>query len=107
MIRNRVWLEFGYFAPPGSIRSGRTIQSSSPSIHEPVFAREVAQRGLRPRAEMLDNLGRRQRAEPAGILVTGIAHQPEQESGGKQIAGTGGVDKLRNREGRHGGDAVG
>ena len=50
-----------YFAPPGSIRSGRTIQSSSPSIHEPVFAREVAQRGLRPRAEMLDHFAGGQR----------------------------------------------
>ena len=65
---------------------------------QPVLLRQLLQRHLRPRADMLDHLGGRQRAEPAGILVAGIAHQPEQESGGEQIAGAGGVDQLSKSE---------
>ena len=44
---------------------------------------------------MLDHFGGRQRAETSGIFMAGIAHQTEQESGGEQIAGAGGVDELR------------
>ena len=64
------------------------------------------QRDLRPRADMLDHLGRRKRAEPAGFLETRTTHQAKQETGGEQIAGSGGIDHARDRIGRHRDHAV-
>ena len=61
---------------------------------QPVLPRQLLQRHLRPRADVLDHLGRRQRAEPARRLIAGVADQAEQEAGGEQIAGAGGVDEL-------------
>ena len=56
---------------------------------------------------MLDHFGRGKRAQPPGILMAGAAHQPEQESGGKEIAGARGIDHLVDRKRRHRNEAVG
>ena len=39
------------------------------SDRQPVLLRQFLQRDLRPRADVLDDFGRRQRAEPAGVFV--------------------------------------
>ena len=38
--------------------------------------------------------------------IAGVTDQPEQEAGGEEIAGAGGVHQLFDREGRHRGDAI-
>jgi len=53
---------------------------------QPVLLRKILQRNLRPRADVLDHFGRRERAQPPGVFMAGIAHQAEQEAGGEQIA---------------------
>src|SRR6185312_2453232 len=72
------------------------------SIRQPVFACQVAQRRLGPRAEMPNDLGCGERAEPAAGAVIGAAREPGQEASGKQVAGTGGIDHPLDRESRHG-----
>ena len=47
---------------------------------EAVCLGERLQRRLRPRADVLDHLGRRQRAEPGAVAVVGAARQPDQEA---------------------------
>src|SRR3954471_10127518 len=99
-------------APYGSLRSPddtpeRGLPLPKPALHrQAVGLGQRLERGLRPGADMLDHLGRRQRAELSGVLVAGPAHQTEQESGGEQIAGAGGVHHLVDRESRHRGYAV-
>ena len=52
---------------------------------------------FRPRAHVLDHLGRRQRPEPGTIALVGAARQPDQESGREQVAGAGRIDHLVDR----------
>src|SRR4051812_27483123 len=72
------------------------------SLHgQTAFLRQVFQRHLWARADMLDDFGSGERAEPAAILMAGAACQSEQETGGEQIASTGGVHKLLDGECGH------
>jgi len=68
---------------------------------EAVLLREHLERGLRPRAEMLDHLGGGKRAEARGPLVACATGEAMEETRRKEIAGTGGVDHPRNLFGRH------
>ena len=74
---------------------------------QPRLLRQFLQRHLRPRADVLDHFGGRERAKPAGIFMAGVTHQAEQEAGGEEIAGAGGVDQFLDRRGRHRDDAIG
>ncbi len=71
------------------------------SDRQAVLLRQFLQRHLRPRADVLDHFGGGERAQPAGGLMAGAAHQAEQESGGEQVAGAGGVHHPLDRERRH------
>src|SRR5882757_8593816 len=73
---------------------------------QPVLLRQFLQRNLRPCPDMLDHFGGGECAEAAGIFMTGVAHQAEQESGGEQVAGARGVDEFFDRECRRRDDAV-
>ena len=66
--------------------TGVSVNSSSrrPLHRQPVLLRQFLQRHLRPCADVLDHFGCRERTEPADVLMTGAAHQAEQESGGEQ-----------------------
>src|ERR1700752_2410988 len=66
-----------------------------------VLLRELLQRHLRPRADVLDDFCRGQRAEPAGILVTDTARKAKQKAGREQIAGARGIDDPLDRESRY------
>src|SRR6185312_11338852 len=74
-------------------RSGRR----RPSYGEPVFLCEGLQRCFRPGAEMLDHLGRRNRAEPGATAVVLSAREAGEEAGREQIAGAGCVHQLLDR----------
>ena len=61
--------------------------------------RQVGERRLGPGAEVADHLGGRQRAEAArGPEVVAVG-EPEQEAGGEEVAGAGGVDDALDRAG--------
>jgi hypothetical protein len=85
---------------PGS-SPGMTVERwcplAKPSHRQPILLRQFLQRGLRPRADVLNDFCRGERPQPPGVFVAGAAHQPEQKSGGKQIAGAGGVHHRTNR----------
>src|SRR6202167_3104363 len=66
---------------------------------KPVLSRQLTQRYVGPRAEVLDDLRRRQRAEPSASDHVAIAREAGEEAGGEHVARAGGVDKLGDREG--------
>jgi len=90
------------FRPPrkrGEVRKG--------ALHrQPVLLRQLLQRNQRPRADVLDHLGRGKRAQPSGILISGVAHQTEQKACGKEIAGARGVHEPIDRKRGHRDDAI-
>jgi hypothetical protein len=63
------------------------------SDRQSIFLRKRLERSFRPRSEMLDHLGGGKRSEPAGGLVVGASCNPEQKTGGKEIARSGRVDQ--------------
>src|SRR6476620_362349 len=65
------------------------------------FRGELSEVGDGARADMLDDLSRRQRAETRAGLVIAAANEAGQEAGGKEVAGAGRVDKIVDRRGRH------
>ena len=67
---------------------------------QPALLRQFLQRHLRPRADVLDHFGGRERAELAALLVRQIAREAVQEAGREEIAGAGRVDQLLDRRGR-------
>ena len=83
------------------LHGGFTRGRMPPHIVKPVLLREGLQRGLRPRAEMLDHLGGRERAEPRAVAMVLAARKPGHEPGGEQVARAGRIDELVDRRGRH------
>ena len=75
-------------------------RGEAPHMVKPAVLRESLQRGLRPRAEMLDHFGGRERAEPRAVAVILPARKPGQEAGREQVARAGRVDELADRRGR-------
>src|SRR6266700_1839872 len=73
---------------------------------QPVLLRQILQRHLWPGADVLNHFGGGECAEAAGVLMTGVADQADQESGGEQIAGAGGVDEFFNRKRRRCDDSI-
>src|SRR5262249_14955585 len=69
---------------------------------EAVVAGQRLERGLRPGAEMLDHLGRGERAESRRSAIVGAAREPDQKSRREQIARSGGVDHALDRARRTG-----
>ena len=61
--------------------------SCAPSAQQTGLARQVLQLLLRPRADVGDDLRRRQAAEAAGSLEALAGGDAEQEPGGVKIAG--------------------
>ena len=54
-------------------RSGGIAGENGPSIQQTVLPRQILERSLRPRAEMLDHFGGGERAEAAASAVVGAA----------------------------------
>ena len=74
-------------------RESAVIQRALSGLHvETVLLRQGLELRLGPGAEMLDDLGRGERAEPRRGAVVGPARKSDQETGGEQVAGAGGVD---------------
>src|SRR5579872_1638754 len=70
-------------------------------LQQPILARQIAQRTLRARAQMLNHLGGRERAEPSASAVVGAARETGQEAGGEQIARPGRIHHPLDRKGRY------
>ena len=66
-----------------------------------VLGGQRLERDRRAGADMLDHFGSRQRAEAGGGAVVLAARQPDQETGGEQIAGAGDVDHAVDRHRLH------
>src|SRR4051794_41945439 len=83
----------GVCGGPGSAERHEECRTASGTRlnRQPVLLRQLLQRHLRPRADVLDHFGGGERAEPAAIFMAGAAYQAEQESRGEQVAGAGGV----------------
>src|SRR5215218_844580 len=102
-LRATLWEDVDARVKPGmTADDGGRGRALSYALHrQPVLPRQLLQRHLRPRADMLDHLGRGERPEPAGRFIARVADEAEQEAGGEQVTGAGGVDELLDREGRH------
>src|SRR4030088_186723 len=87
-------------------RSTRGVWGSAVSQTKPAETSLIRNSRFATSRKTIDHYGRRQRAQPSGIFKTGAAHQTEQESGGEQVAGAGGVHDLVDRKRRHRDDAV-
>src|ERR1700761_3488138 len=72
--------------PPGALRQ------------QPAIPRELLERYLGAGADVRDHLGRRERTKSCRFLMPRTAREPEQEAGGEEVAGAGGVDHPRYRE---------
>src|SRR6185503_669797 len=72
------------------------------SYRKPVLAREVFQRRLGPRAEMLDHFGCRECAEPRRGPVVFAARKSDEKTCREQIARAGGIHELVDRRRAHG-----
>jgi hypothetical protein len=62
---------------------------------------EPGKADLRPRAKMLDDLGRRQRPEPGAMVERLSTGETRQESRGEQVASAGRVDEFFDGRGRN------
>ena len=92
--------------PPPQAQPAKRGRGEEALHRQSVRLRQFLQRRQRPCADVLDHFGRGERSQPAGIFMTGAAHQTEQKSGGEQIAGAGGIHHLLDRKCRHRDDAV-
>src|ERR1700746_3609434 len=91
---------------PRALRGEGTGEVKSELHRKAVLPGELLQRNLRPRADMLNDFGGGERAELSRIFIAGIAHEPEQETGSKEVAGAGRVDNPFDGECRHRDHAV-
>ena len=69
-------------------------------LGETGFGGEIRELRFRPRAEMRDDLGGAQRAELGAMRHVLAAGEAIEEARGEEIAGTGGIEDLRDRRGR-------
>ena len=69
---------------------------------KPVLLRELAKVFKRPRPDMLDDFGCRQRAKTRAGFEAFILGETSKKSGREEIAGARRIDNIVDREGRHG-----
>src|SRR3954466_4797356 len=80
----------------GGPRPEAEVNRASASGWQPALLRQLLQRGLRPRADMLDHFSGGKRSQSPGFLIAQPTDQPEQKSGGEQVARASGVDQFVN-----------
>src|SRR5262249_59129542 len=110
-IGNHVGLPIGYQPPAGSrawhlsIAMGwhiRIMFRRTALLRQPIFGRAGFQRDSRARADVLNDLSRRERTEAGGNAVILSPRQAHKETRRQQVTGPGHNDHLFARLRRHG-----
>src|SRR5579859_398210 len=103
-IRQKLWRNISKTCVIHSLvrRDAGGCRPQGPLDRQAILLRQRLQRDLRPRANVLDDFGGSERAQPPGILVAKAARKAKQEACREQIASAGGIDQSLDREGRYG-----